>query len=322
MSIYFYRGFNSKVSVLVKLVYFLITFIFEVFKICQAAPNVEEFIYSDIDMIITYQERADWLSDDEMILNLAPRILEVTCQAPLKSLQNLKRRLSEEVEEAGRVEVKWRAQLKAGLHPTLKTFKEDLHRERELLSVQFGIDQRSRCPFWLTPKAHFMGVHRDAGRLQLMLETMGSAQVIIKEGESMIGGSGQGRILGVWGLSLNAGLGVGLELGGSSTFPKDEKGQRSVQAMWTTGVPILFRGWWNRLRLDTEVALLARIPDGQWSSPLWGVRVSQGVGVSTLRVVNLLPHFMVWVGYESYHGREIIQVVRLGTRVGVSWGGD
>ena len=74
------------------------------------------------------------------------------------------------------------------------------------------------------------------------------------------------------------------------------------------------------LRFDSELSFLVRFPAG--AQTLKGFRVAQGVGFSTLRVSDLLPHFMLWTGYESFFppGEERVSIFRIGTRVGFSWG--
>jgi hypothetical protein len=281
----------------------------------------EEALLLDLRAVIQYQARLDWASDPSALAAMRPRLVELACGVAPGSLERLKGRVAKEVAAVGRVEERWRAAVARGERPSLGDYSDDLERERVLMTFEVLEGARAECPFWRTPTADDLGVHRDAGRLQLVLETMGSAQLVLRGAGGSVGGAGQGRALAVWGASLGAGFGAGLEVGAASTFPKDERGQRSVKAMWAAGVPLLARWWVGNLRLDTELALVARLPDGALSDALVGYRVAQGVGVSTLRVAGLLPHVMVWAGYESYYGADPAQVIRVGTRVGVSWGG-
>ena len=127
------------------------------------------------------------------------------------------------------------------------------------------------------------------------------------------------------GFNLSQGLAFGLEVGVDSLFPRDDQGQRGVEATWLMGMPVLFRGWSNNLRLDTELTPLIRLKDQSITQlsnqPLYGFRVSQAVGFSALRILGFLPHFLLWIGYESYWDQNThhMQVIRLGTRFGINW---
>jgi len=288
----------------------------------EEAEEAEESLLLDLTAVVSYQGRLDWASDQSALTAMAPRLIELACGAPRAALAALQARLAAEVARAGSVEGRWRAAVARGEAPDLDDYADDLERERVLSAARYAEGRLGECPFWRPPRAALHGVHRDAGRVQLVLETMGSAQLVLSGGDAAVGGAGQGRALGVWGATLGVGLGAGLEVGGASTFPKDERGQRSVKAMWSAGLPLIARWWVGNLRLDTEVALVGRFPDGDLRDALVGYRVAQGVGVSTLRVAGLLPHFMLWAGYESYSGSAPADVVRVGTRVGVSWGGE
>ena len=288
----------------------------------ETLSETQRYILADLKALITYQERIDWVTDETAIQSLKPRLLELGCRLESDDLQHVEAIISRRIQREGSVKQRWQTQRRSEeRRPELSDFSKALAQERVLLAIQSIQAYRSTCPFWIEAQPHFHGIHRDAHRLQLIFETMGSAQLLIDQSSWTVGGSGQGRLIGVWGFGFNAGIGVGVEIGGASTFPKNAQGERNVKAMWTTGLPILFRGWVDDIRLDTEVALLARVPDGDWGDPLMGYRVSQGVGFSTLRIFGFLPHFMIWTGYESYHGQQRLNVVRIGTRVGVSWGG-
>ncbi len=280
----------------------------------------EEGLLLDITAVVTYQRRIDWVSDQAALAAMAPRLVELACASRRSSIEGLKAHLTREVERAGRVEGRWRAAQERGERPDLDDYSDDLERERVLSALLYAEERLGECPFWVTPPASFVGRHRDAGRLQLVLETMGSAQVVLNGGEGAVGGSGQGRAIAVWGASLRAGLGAGLEVGAASTFPKGEGGSRTVKAMWSAGLPLIARWWVGAFRLDTELALVGRFPDGDLQSPLVGYRVALGAGVSTLRLAGFLPHVMLWGGYESYLSPSPVDVIRFGTRVGVSWG--
>lgn len=289
-----------------------------------------EALYRDLSSLVIFHERLDWISDAHSLTMMEGKLLEVTCQVRPETLTTLSALLTQEVDERGSVELRWREAMRAAQGgeaepPSLSAFHSDLRRERILMSVKRGLERLDDCPFWLSPRRDYKGIHRDAGRFQLVLESMSSLQVVRARGGwslkgSQVGGSGQGRLLIARGLTLKAALASGIELGGASTFPTNEEGKRELNGVLTGGVPLVVRWWFGGLRLDSEVSFLARFPEGQ--EELLGFRVSQGVGVSTLRVSGLLPHFMLWTGFESFFppGEERVSIFRIGTRVGFSWG--
>lgn len=279
-------------------------------------------VHLDLERLITYQEKLDWVSDHSALNKLEERLLELTCQVSVEELNALHTTLSQEVERAGGpLEAQWRKASEEEREVLRDELSERLHLERLPLTLSYALSKRARCPFWLSPTPAFRGVHRDAGRLQLSLETMGGLQALKTNKGWAYGGSGQGRAFALWGLNLRLALGLGLEVGGASTFPRSKLG-RVLSGMVTAGVPLIARWWLGDWRLDSEVALLARAPQDE--DTLYGYRVAQGVGFSTLRISGFLPHVILWAGYERYYGpsapRLADHVVRVGTRIGVSWG--
>lgn len=291
-----------------------------------------EALYRDLSSLVIFHERLDWISDEHSLTMMEGKLLEITCQVKPKHIKELSQLLHQEIDTRGEVKSRWQTALHkakqgSGEPPDLDDYRNDLRTERILLALLRGHKLHERCPFWLTPKHKYLGIHRDAGRFQLVLESMSSLQIVRgQEGwiikGSQIGGSGQGRLMLARGLSLKTAFALGIEIGGASTFPSNEEGKRELNGVLTGGIPMILRWWLGGLRFDTESSLLARFPEGQ--DTIFGFRVSQGVGISTLRVSGLLPHFMIWTGYERFFPstEPQVSIIRLGTRVGFSWGAD
>jgi hypothetical protein len=307
--------------------------------------NFIQVLEIDLHRIIEFQPSVDWLDSKRQLKNLSARILEVTCHIDLKEIQKLEHYYATFIKKSGTVKEHWEK-----IHQNWKasnTLKQDdtqssknkstqyqfmqakfnindyggaLQRERVYHALRYASENRSACPFWILPNPKAYSIHADSYRGQIILETMGSLQYVMQGQDHQIGGAGQGRVLGMYGFGLHWGLALGVEVGGASVFPKDSEGQRTVKAMWSAGLPVMFRYWYKRIRFDTEVAAVMRKSDDNWEDSLVGYRVAQSVGVSALRIFGFLPHFMIWGGYESYYGKQDIQVIRIGTRVGVSWG--
>lgn len=274
--------------------------------------------YLDLSLIISSQERSDWVIDEYALKQLIPKLAEVLCQIKLEVYQALVDRLGTEGVKQGKSKEYW-AKEGRNLEVTKRWFFQDmLHQERMLLSLEYFRPHLKQCPFWLPTNPHFLGVHRDAGRLQLLAETMGGLQLQKNKQELLVGGAGQGRLILVYGFTPSWGLGVGIEAGGASTFPKSENGSRAVKAQWTAGVPIILRSWIQNMRLDAELTPIARFNDDYLIKGSYGVRYALGFGISPLRVFGALPHLMAWMGGEQFFDDESTTVLRIGTRIGFS----
>ena len=289
---------------------------------------LEQSIILDLELLVRTEESTGWLLDETHLKQMKSRVMEITCQVPLHTLISLAHRFESKIQEVGSVRKRWMLLKEKQQKPKKSDFSSDLRFERMNKALGLGIRHRKKCPFWLDADSSFRGIHRDAHRIQLILESMGSGQLALQEKDWFLGGSGQGRLLFSYGFNLNTGLALGLEVGGASIFPKDANGQRTVKATWVAGLPLLFRGWWNNIRFDTELAGLTRLADESQAKPSYGFRVAQAVGVSPVRILGFLPHFMFWVGYELYGDfnqaspfadSNRLQVLRIGTRVGVNW---
>ena len=70
------------------------------------------------------------------------------------------------------------------------------------------------------------------------------------------------------------------------------------------------------------LALMARAPFETPDDLRFGLRVAQAAGVTTPRIAGVMPYVMLWVGHEWLPGTDTedgVQIMRLGTRVGVNW---
>ena len=279
-------------------------------------------IYLDLDAIITSQERSQWILDHVALSKISAELAEVYCQidARLQSkvLSDFKR-AGIDRESAKKLWLSLPKMADGSLEAAAeRQFKRALHQERILISFLYAKERDEDCPYWLPKTYPYWGIHRDAGRLQLLAETMGGLQARWRGDELLIGGSGQGRLLTIYGFGASWGLGVGLELGGASVFPRDDNGARSVKAEWAGGVPILARFWIDNYRLDAELTPVARFSDEDQTTGTFGGRFAFAFGLSPLRVLGALPHVMLWGGVERYFDHDKTLVLRAGTRIGFS----
>jgi hypothetical protein len=288
---------------------------------CGPAPHrpAQRALYNDLRAVVETRERIDWVIDRAELNDAAPRALRSVCRATSADRVALRGWLqAQRNAQGGTAEAVWRAN-----GQDLDAVSELLTLERVSALLDIA-DARSAqdCPFWVVPDPAFAGVQGNTRRFVLMLESMGSLQVLSADGDTSIGGTGIARILPGVGLNDRLTLVSGIEAGVASTFPKGEGGQRGVKPAFATGIPVLLRIHEDTWRFDTEVAAVARAPEEDFGDLRWGVRVAQAAGVATLRVAGIMPYAMAWVGYEHYpeHGGGTrLHVMRFGTRVGVNW---
>jgi len=277
---------------------------------------VEGALYNDLHTLVVTRERIDWSVDRVELEKLGGAVLRSACAVAPSRRAALRGWLTARLEAAGgSAEAAWVA---AG---------RDLEAVREVLTlarVRMALDYaearaEADCPFWLPVEPDFAGVHAAQRRFVLHAESMGSAQILVTEGDASLGGHGLLRILPGVGLSDRLTLAMGVESGVSSTFPRDGDGRRALEAAFVGGVPLLLRVIDGTWRYDTDLAATFRAPERQLSDARWGGRVSQGVGVAALRIAGLQPYVLAWVGYEYLPGEEDLHVMRVGTRGGVDW---
>lgn len=287
---------------------------------CGARPEgpAADALYQDLRAIVATRQRVDWVVDRLEVEEAASDVLLSVCQTPPPARGELRAWLDRRIAaEGGPASAQY-----ARNGGDLDALDELLTLERVRLALDYGERRAAAdCPFWLRPDPGFAGVQSDANRFVLLVESMGGAQVVIEDGDATLGGVGAGRLLPAYGLGQRVTLGVGVELGVASTFPRDGGGRR-LKPVATAAAPILLRVREETLRFDTEVALTARAGRGELSDPRPGGRVTQGVAIAGLRLAGAQPYGGLWLGYEwlpgDTHHRPLHRVL-VGTRFGLDW---
>ncbi|MCA9545307.1 MAG: hypothetical protein KC613_12975 [Myxococcales bacterium] len=275
-------------------------------------------LYDDVRAVVVHEQRTEWVSDRLELEQMGPRLLHSGCQTPADERAALAAWL------AGRIAADGGPAAKAfaANGGDLSAVQDLLLLDRVATSLRYIQAHAGECPFWLPEDPGFAGVQSNTGRFVLMAESIGGAQVVFRDGETTLGGAGGGRILPGYGLSDRLTLAGGVELGGTSTFPKDADGNRTVKPAWAYGVPVLLQVHSGSWRFDTEATLTARAAFESPDDLRFGVRVAQAAGVTTPRIAGVMPYVMLWVGHEwlpAVDGQDDVQIMRLGTRVGVNW---
>lgn len=283
-------------------------------------PGPQRALHDDLTAIVVTEARSDWVADRLEFEQMGPRALQSGCLTPPTDRQALRAWLDAEIARQG-------GPAAARYAKNGNDFKsiEDLVELERIRGTLAWIEAHAAddCPFWLQPDADFAGVQSSQGRFVLLVESMGGFQLVRGEGPDLrFGGGGGGRLLPGFGLTDRVTLVGGFELGGTTTFPADSNGSRTVKPAWAFATPVMMRLHAGTWRFDTEAALIARAPIEAPDDLRYGARLAQAVGIAGLRVAGVMPYVMIWAGYEwlpPAGGESGVEIMRFGTRVGIDW---
>jgi len=271
----------------------------------------------DLRRIVSIEEGTDWIVDRMEIEDAAPAAMQSACQVPERARLGLGRWLDARIEaEGGPAEDAYeRAGRDLGAISTL------LNLERMRAVLRYASDHEEECPFWLEADDSFAGVHSDAGRFVLLLESAGGGGIVVRGDEVALAGGGGGRILAGWGLNWRFTLAAGLEAGGIAGLTENEAGDLTVAGAFAAAAPLVLRIRTDGLFIyGLEVAPTMRFRDTKVNEP--GIRAGLGLGISGLRGGSVMPHGLLMLFYEFQpprHGATAEHSVRVGTAIGLDW---
>jgi hypothetical protein len=176
------------------------------------------------------------------------------------------------------------------------------------------------CPFWLRPSPSFRGREIDAYRTTLNMEG-GGLGVLQGDGQNaLVGAGGSARLLLGRGLDERWTFLAGGEFGGTALFNQDGTETR-FPIGFVVALPIVLRRNDRTWHYEGEVASLAYFThDDMRPSP--GLRAGALVGVSTLRVRNIMPWVGVGAAFEYVFDtavRPAQWALKAGGRIGFDW---
>lgn len=283
-------------------------------------------LYGDLRKSVAVEERLGWLLDKHELEQALPQVIVSVCTAPPQARVELETWLASTLERAG-----------GSARNVYEREGRDLDAVEELLRIErtqallaLATSRMDECPFWLSPRTSFLAQHSTDGRLSLTAESGGGGAIRLQRSASAdsnafglsLEGGGGGRLLLSLGLSDGWLVSTGIELGGrADLLGRDVAGVRAAVA---GGIPLLVRRYVDTSVWDIEVAAIAPEIDSfdalTHTPP--GVRVSVGYGLSALRSVGLMPHAVLWLGYEwlpAHESRHTSHAIFIGTRAGVNW---
>ena len=285
---------------------------------CAPLPAVatQRALYVDARKALRGESRLGWTVDRVEIEDAVAQTEPSACQVAPSDREALRTWVAARLEaEGGPASAQYRAGVK------LARLDEAIQLERTgALLAELERHVPADCPFWLTPRADFRGVHSVARRFVVLAESMGGGSLSISGGRMRAGAGGAARLFASQGIASHVQVALGIEVGGDAVLQKTARGELEPKGAFRFGVPFLAR-WIDIDRIyDVELAAVTALTDGVLEP--WGARVSLAGGVAGLRRIGFMPALQIYAGYELYPAQRELplqHVVRLGTRVGIDW---
>ncbi|AUX40875.1 uncharacterized protein SOCE26_022770 [Sorangium cellulosum] len=280
-------------------------------------------LIADLEKMVEVQQSLGWTIDRYEIDEVMPPALMSVCSA------------TPEARAAALAELARRIAALGG--PVEEAFRRrggDLGAVADLLfatRVRALLDEATRragtphgpstdCPFWLRPSPAFRGRETDAYRTTLNLEGGGLVGLEGAGGRVLAGAGGSARLMLGRGINERWTFLSGAELGGTAQLEQTDQNTR-FPISFVAALPIALRYNDRTWHYEGEIASLAYFTqDDLRVSP--GLRVGALVGVSALRVRNIMPWAGLGIALEhvfetSWRPRQ--WHLKGGARVGFDW---
>ena len=152
-----------------------------------------------------------------------------------------------------------------------------------------------------------------------MLAFGGGGKVIgVRRGDrSDLNVGGAGRLLFGRALAKGATILVGLEVGGSAAFPKDETGERTSLLFGADLVaPVVYREMFTNSYLELEAGWLGRTNERDWAAFEHGVHLGIAYGLRALRTRFVFPGIAFSASWErTFEDLDDVTLFKIGARV-------
>lgn len=274
-----------------------------------------EALLEDLERIIA-AESSSWFLDAQKHTEILPDVLDSVCRVGPETRQAALGVLEQRLRRAGTPEILYE---RDGERSSAVDRALEVQRQLDALTVaseRAALD----CPFWVEVDPEFSGRQTNRDKLTLNLETGGILQLRQTEGRWTYGGGGYGRFLLGQGFGGHLTLLGGAELGGGAML---RPGTRPTEFLvnFFPALPVVFRVREVSWHYEIEAAAVGLF-QAEDISLSYGARIGAGIGLSALRVRNLIPWAGLAIAYEQYFpsgGRERAHFIRGGLRVGFPW---
>ena len=288
---------------------------------CSRTPApkdpTERALYRDLERQVTVAAATGWGVDKLEVEGMLDTALDSVCRVDVLGRRALRDWLDAEISRlGGPVDVAWRKRGKK-----LSKVDDLLVRHRVRLVLARADELSLECPFWIEPENPFAGRQISEHRWQLSFGGGGTGSVIQQGDRQDISAGGAGRLLIGRMFSHGDGLKVGLELGGSAQFPKDEMGERtSLELGIDIIAPLVYRRTLLNTYWEVEAGWLGHATEQDWGDLDHGVHVGFAFGGRALRQRFLFPGAVLGIAYERLivDGEDQTKI-KLGARVQFDW---
>ncbi len=281
----------------------------------RPAPRAasERVLFRDLERQVTVTATTGWGVDQREIEGLLDTALDSVCRVDPLARRSLASWLDEEIVRlGGPVETAWKQRGKQ-----LARVSELLVVTRIRLVLARAEEMTGSCPFWLEPELPFRGRQVSEQRFQLSFGGGGKGIVVQQGDRTDVNFGGAGRLLLGRLFRHGHGLYLGVELGGSAAFPKDETGERTALTIGADLVtPIVYRHTFTSSYVELEAGYLGHATEQDWSAIDSGVHVGFAFGARALRTRFLFPGAALGISWErTFLAGDDRTSIKLGARV-------
>lgn len=273
---------------------------------------IERALFRDLERQVTVAAATGWGIDRTEIEGMLETALDEVCRVHPLARRSLARWLDDQIAtQGGDVEIAWRERGK-----DLKKVENLLVLTRVRLLLRRAEDSAHECPFWLEPEDHYKGRQISERRWQLSLGGGGKA-ISLQEGNNVdISAGGAGRLMFGRMFAGGDGLYVGLEIGGSAEFPKDEMGNRGQLELAADVVtPLVYRKNFLNSFVELDAGWIGRTTERDWNHYDHGFHVGAAFGARALRTRFVFPGASFGISYERVWGDDDLTMIKVGARV-------
>lgn len=281
----------------------------------RPAPEhpTERVLFRDLERQVTVAGATGWGIDRLEIENMLETALDSTCRVDPLARRGLARWLEAEIERrGGPVDKVWRERGR-------KLSKVDdllvLTRVRMLLARADAAT--AECPFWIEYDDDYRGRQISEHRFQISFGGGGKGIVVAQGEQTDISAGGAGRLLIGRMLHNGHGIYLGLEVGGSAGFPKDDFGNRANLELAADIVGFTaYRRTFTNSYVEFEAGWLGRTTERDWHAYDHGIHVGFAFGARALRQRFFFPGAALGISYErTFVGGTDLELIKIGARV-------
>ncbi len=275
----------------------------------------ERALFRDLERQVTIANATGWGVDRIELENMLETTLDSTCRVHPLARRALKTWLDDQIiQHGGPVEDAWRERGKE-----MKKVGDLLVLTRVRMLLVRAEASAHECPFWIEPEDTYRGRQISLRRFQLSIGGGGKG-IVIQQGKDVdVSAGGAGRLLFGRMLATGDGVYVGLEVGGSAAFPKDDLGQRgTLQIAADLVAPIVYRRTFLNSYLELEAGWIGRTTERDWNHYDHGVHVGMAFGARALRTRFVFPGAAFGISYErvwGVTGDDDLTMFKVGARV-------